>query len=71
MDITPTGVESKSPTEAPTGMEAETPKEGGSLYSIVAEATGETTNVDCSELVINEYVTGYQVTTSKDGKIVS
>lgn len=63
------------PTEkleiTPTGAVVETPVVGGSQYSVIASATGNTTTVDCSALVKNEYVTGYQVTTAKDGKIVT
>ena len=39
-------------------------------YYIVMNATGNTTSVDTSALVNNEFVTGYQVTTSRNGVLV-
>jgi lysophospholipase L1-like esterase len=39
-------------------------------YYITADATGNTTAVDTSALVSDSHITGYQVTTSKDGKLV-
>jgi lysophospholipase L1-like esterase len=40
-------------------------------YYVTADATGNTTTVDTSSLISNANVTGYQVTTSKDGVLVS
>lgn len=39
-------------------------------YYITADATGDSTSVDTSKLISGGAITGYQVTTSKDGKIV-
>ena len=39
-------------------------------YYITADATGDSTTVDTSNLISGGAITGYQVTTSKDGKIV-
>ena len=66
-----TAAPANTATAAPTNAAVETPVTGGSQYFVVADATGETTKVDCSALVKNEYVTCYQVTTAKDGKIVT
>ena len=39
-------------------------------YSITADATGDSTTVDTSNLITDSAITGYQVTTAKDGKMV-
>ncbi len=43
----------------------------GTEYTVVADATGNSTAVDTSVLIYNNNVSGYRVTTSKDGKVVS
>ncbi len=43
----------------------------GTEYSVVMDATGDTTAVDTSALITNGNVIGYMVTTSKDGVLVS
>ncbi|MGM9936552.1 MAG: GDSL-type esterase/lipase family protein, partial [Candidatus Ornithomonoglobus sp.] len=40
-------------------------------YYVTAEATGNTTSIDTTALITDSHITGYQVTTSKDGAIVS
>ena len=39
-------------------------------YYITADATGNSTAIDASNLIANDAITGYQVSTSKDGKLV-
>ncbi|MCD8390683.1 MAG: Ig-like domain-containing protein [Firmicutes bacterium] len=41
------------------------------VYSVTADVTGDTTDVDLSEMIVDDdYITGYQVTTAKDGVLV-
>ncbi len=43
----------------------------GEELNLVVDATGDTTAVDTSSLIFNDKVTGYRVTTSKNGVLVS